>query len=98
MHNTAATGKPSIEPQSLSGCRDGVFVPQPGWCQKVTKVMRPKTLWAGRSGLLAGALEELPLIHGGWNGYVEKADHHFIGGLVSPDDGFPRVRVMRIVG
>src|SRR5208337_3853083 len=42
-------------------------------------------------------LEEFPLIHARRQRHVEKAHHHFIGGLVTPGHGLRRVGIVGVV-
>src|SRR6185437_15540323 len=43
------------------------------------------------------ASEKLLLAHAGGNGHVEKADHHFIPGLLAPDHGGVGIGIVRVV-
>src|SRR6267154_3618406 len=54
---------------------------------------------AGLSGKLLVALfayEEVLFIHAGWNRDVEKADHHFVIGLLAPAHFETRIRIVRV--
>src|SRR5712664_459538 len=57
------------------------------------------SLGAGLSGKLVVALfayEEVLFVHASWNRDVEKADHHFVIGLLAPVHFQIRIRIVRI--